>query len=30
MHLIAATFDDIVRFQIPVWDKVLRTVVVYR
>ena len=29
MHLIAATFDDIVRFQIPVWDKVLRTVVVY-
>ena len=29
MHLIAASFDDIVRFQIPVWDKVLRTVVVY-
>jgi uncharacterized membrane protein YcaP (DUF421 family) len=29
VHLIAATFDDIVRFQIPVWDKVLRTVVVY-
>ena len=29
MHLIASSFDDIVRFQIPVWDKVLRTVVVY-
>ncbi|MGZ5214534.1 MAG: DUF421 domain-containing protein [Actinomycetota bacterium] len=29
MHLIAASFDDIVRLQIPVWDKVLRTVVVY-
>jgi uncharacterized membrane protein YcaP (DUF421 family) len=29
VRLIAATFDDIVRFQIPVWDKVLRTVVVY-
>ena len=29
MHLIAASFDDIVRFQIPVWAKVLRTVVVY-
>ena len=29
MRLIAATFDDIVRFQIPVWDKVLRTVAVY-
>jgi uncharacterized membrane protein YcaP (DUF421 family) len=28
-HLLAASFDDIVRFQIPVWDKVLRTVVVY-
>jgi uncharacterized membrane protein YcaP (DUF421 family) len=29
VHLIAATFDDIVRLQIPVWDKVLRTVAVY-
>jgi hypothetical protein len=29
VHLIASSFDDIVRFQIPVWDKVLRTVVVY-
>ena len=29
MHLIASSFDDIVRFQIPVWDKVLRTVAVY-
>jgi uncharacterized membrane protein YcaP (DUF421 family) len=29
VHLIAAAFDDIVRFQIPVWDKVLRTVLVY-
>jgi uncharacterized membrane protein YcaP (DUF421 family) len=29
VHLLAASFDDIVRFQIPVWDKVLRTVVVY-
>lgn len=27
--MVAASFDDIVRFQIPVWDKVLRTVVVY-
>lgn len=29
MHLIAATFDDIVRSQIPIWDKVFRTVAVY-
>lgn len=29
MHLIAAAFDNIVRFQIPVWDKVLRTIAVY-
>lgn len=29
MHLIAAAFDDIVRLQIPVWDKVLRTIAVY-
>jgi uncharacterized membrane protein YcaP (DUF421 family) len=29
VHLIAASFDDIVRLQIPVWDKVLRTVAVY-
>lgn len=29
MHLIAASFDDIVRLQIPLWDKVLRTVAVY-
>jgi uncharacterized membrane protein YcaP (DUF421 family) len=29
VHVIAAAFDDIVRFQIPVWDKILRTIVVY-
>jgi uncharacterized membrane protein YcaP (DUF421 family) len=29
VHLIAATFDDIIRLQIPVWDKVLRTIAVY-
>lgn len=29
MHLIAAALDDIVRLQIPVWDKVLRTIAVY-
>ena len=29
MHLIASSFDDIVHSQIPIWDKVLRTVVVY-
>lgn len=29
MHLIAAALDDILRFQIPVWDKVLRTIAVY-
>lgn len=29
MHLIASSFDDIVRSQIPIWDKVLRTVLVY-
>lgn len=29
MHLIASSFDEIVRSQIPIWDKVLRTVVVY-
>ena len=29
MHLIASSFDDIVRSQIPIWDKVLRTVAVY-
>jgi uncharacterized membrane protein YcaP (DUF421 family) len=29
VHLIASSFDDIVRSQIPIWDKVLRTVVVY-
>lgn len=29
MHLMASSFHDIVHFQIPVWDKVLRTVVVY-
>lgn len=29
MHLIAASFHNIVHLQIPVWDKVLRTVAVY-
>lgn len=29
MHLIASSFDNIVRSQIPIWDKVLRTVLVY-
>ena len=29
MHLIASSFDDIVRSQVPIWDKVLRTVAVY-
>lgn len=29
MHLIATTFDEIVRLQVPVWDKILRTVAVY-
>jgi uncharacterized membrane protein YcaP (DUF421 family) len=29
VHLIASSFDDIVRSQIPIWDKVLRTVLVY-
>jgi uncharacterized membrane protein YcaP (DUF421 family) len=29
VRLIAAVFDDIIRFQIPVWDKVLRTIAVY-
>ncbi len=29
MHLIASSFDEIVRSQIPIWDKVLRTVAVY-
>jgi uncharacterized membrane protein YcaP (DUF421 family) len=29
VHLIAAAFDDIVQLQIPIWDKVLRTVAVY-
>ena len=29
MHLIASSFDEILRSQIPIWDKVLRTVAVY-
>ena len=29
MHLIAGSFNDIVQSQIPIWDKVLRTVAVY-
>ena len=29
MHLIASSFNDIVQSQIPIWDKVLRTVAVY-
>ena len=29
MHLIAGSFNDIVQSQIPLWDKVLRTVAVY-
>ncbi len=29
MHLIAGSFNDILRSQIPIWDKVLRTVAVY-
>ena len=29
MHLIAGSFDEILRSQIPIWDKVLRTVAVY-
>jgi uncharacterized membrane protein YcaP (DUF421 family) len=29
VHLIASAFDEIIRFQIPVWDKVLRTIAVY-
>jgi uncharacterized membrane protein YcaP (DUF421 family) len=29
VHLIASSFDEIVRSQIPIWDKVLRTVAVY-
>ncbi len=29
MHLIAGSFNDILQSQIPVWDKVLRTVAVY-
>ncbi len=29
MHLIAGSFNDILQSQIPIWDKVLRTVAVY-
>jgi uncharacterized membrane protein YcaP (DUF421 family) len=29
VHLIAGSFNDIVQSQIPIWDKVLRTVAVY-
>ena len=29
MHLIDSSFDEILRSQIPIWDKVLRTVAVY-
>jgi uncharacterized membrane protein YcaP (DUF421 family) len=29
VHLIAGSFNDIVQSQIPLWDKVLRTVAVY-
>lgn len=29
MHLIASAFDGILRIEIPVWDKVLRTIAVY-
>ncbi len=29
MHLIASSFNDILQSQIPIWDKVLRTVAVY-
>ena len=29
MHLIAGSFTNIVQSQIPIWDKVLRTVAVY-
>lgn len=29
MHLIAGSFTDILHSQIPIWDKVLRTVAVY-
>ena len=29
MHLIAGSFNDILQSQIPIWDKVLRTLAVY-
>ena len=29
MHLIAGSFNDILQSQVPIWDKVLRTVAVY-